>query len=114
MAAKGVIVRHLNAIENLGAMDILCTDKTGTLTRGVVVLDAAMDVEGVAATDVLQLAVFNSSLQTGMRNAMDDAITLAGKDLAPSADVVNSMKCPMTLSVSASAWWWPMPLRPAG
>jgi Mg2+-importing ATPase len=82
---EGVIVRHLNAIENLGAMDILCTDKTGTLTRGVVVLDAAMDVEGVAATDVLQLAVFNSSLQTGMRNAMDDA-TLAGKDLAPCAD----------------------------
>jgi Mg2+-importing ATPase len=114
MAAKGVIVRHLNAIENLGAMDILCTDKTGTLTRGVVVLDAAMDVEGVAATDVLQLAVFNSSLQTGMRNAMDDAITLAGKDLARAPTSSNSMKCPMTLSVSASAWWWPMPLRPAG
>ena len=94
MAAKGVIVRHLNAIENLGAMDILCTDKTGTLTRGVVVLDAAMDVEGVAATDVLQLAVFNSSLQTGMRNAMDDAITLAGKDLAPSADVVKFDEVP--------------------
>jgi Mg2+-importing ATPase len=87
MAAKGVIVRHLNAIENLGAMDILCTDKTGTLTRGVVVLDAATDVEGVAADAVLQLAVFNSSLQTGMRNAMDDAITLAGKDLAPCTDV---------------------------
>ncbi|WP_090461866.1 magnesium-translocating P-type ATPase [Pseudomonas mohnii] len=94
MAAKGVIVRHLNAIENLGAMDILCTDKTGTLTRGVVVLDAAMDVEGVAATDVLQLAVFNSSLQTGMRNAMDDAITLAGKDLAPCADVIKLDEVP--------------------
>ena len=94
MAAKGVIVRHLNAIENLGAMDILCTDKTGTLTRGVVVLDAAMDVEGVAATDVLQLAVFNSSLQTGMRNAMDDAITLAGKDLAPCTDVVKLDEVP--------------------
>ncbi len=83
MAAKGVIVRHLNAIENLGAMDILCTDKTGTLTRGVVVLDGAMDVEGQPATPVLQLAVFNASLQTGMRNAMDEAITLAGKTLAP-------------------------------
>lgn len=83
MAAKGVIVRHLNAIENLGAMDILCTDKTGTLTRGVVVLDGAMDLAGNADATILQLAVFNSSLQTGMRNAMDDAITLAGKTLAP-------------------------------
>ena len=83
MAAKGVIVRHLNAIENLGAMDILCTDKTGTLTRGVVVLDGAMDVEGNVDANILQLAVFNASLQTGMRNAMDDAITLAGKTLAP-------------------------------
>ncbi|WP_175364139.1 magnesium-translocating P-type ATPase [Pseudomonas corrugata] len=83
MAGKGVIVRHLNAIENLGAMDILCTDKTGTLTRGVVVLDDAMDAEGNVDATVLQLAVFNASLQTGMRNAMDDAITLAGKTLAP-------------------------------
>ncbi|MCP1506682.1 Mg2+-importing ATPase [Pseudomonas marginalis] len=83
MAAKGVIVRHLNAIENLGAMDILCTDKTGTLTRGVVVLDGAMNVEGNVDANILQLAVFNASLQTGMRNAMDDAITLAGKTLAP-------------------------------
>ena len=66
MAGKGVIVRHLNAIENLGTIDILCTDKTGTLTRGVVVLDAAMDVEGNAAPSVLQLAVLNASLQTGM------------------------------------------------
>ncbi|WP_409318268.1 magnesium-translocating P-type ATPase [Pseudomonas sp. KCJK9016] len=82
MAGKGVIVRHLNAIENLGAIDILCTDKTGTLTRGVVVLDAALDVEGIAAPGVLQLATLNASLQTGMRNAMDDAITLAGKVLA--------------------------------
>jgi Mg2+-importing ATPase len=86
MAAKGVIVRHLNAIENLGAMDILCTDKTGTLTRGVVVLDGAMDVEGNVDANILQLAVFNASLQTGMRNAMDDAITLAGKTLAPCPD----------------------------
>jgi Mg2+-importing ATPase len=83
MAAKGVIVRHLNAIENLGAMDILCTDKTGTLTRGVVVLDGAMNVAGNADANILQLAVFNASLQTGMRNAMDDAITLAGKTLEP-------------------------------
>ena len=94
MAAKGVIVRHLNAIENLGSMDILCTDKTGTLTRGVVVLDGAMDVDGAADPQVLQLAVFNASLQTGMRNAMDDAITLAGKGLAPCPQVSKRDEVP--------------------
>ena len=94
MAAKGVIVRHLNAIENLGAMDILCTDKTGTLTRGVVILDGAMDTDGKVDPAILQLAVFNASLQTGMRNAMDDAITLAGKDLAPCPGVTKFDEVP--------------------
>jgi Mg2+-importing ATPase len=94
MATKGVIVRHLNAIENLGAMDILCTDKTGTLTRGVVVLDGAMDIDGIVDRDVLQLAVFNSSLQTGMSNAMDDAITLAGNELAPCPAVTKVDEVP--------------------
>jgi Mg2+-importing ATPase len=94
MAAKGVIVRHLNAIENLGAMDVLCTDKTGTLTRGVVVLDGALDVQGVADPQILQLAVFNASLQTGMRNAMDDAITQAGTGLAALPNVVKRDEIP--------------------
>lgn len=85
MASKGVIVRHLSAIENLGAMDILCTDKTGTLTRGVVVLDSALNVDGTPDANVLQLAAFNATLQTGMRNAMDDAITVAA--LPVSADL---------------------------
>ncbi|MDH0747194.1 magnesium-translocating P-type ATPase [Pseudomonas sp. GD03842] len=81
MAAKGVIVRHLNSIENLGSMDVLCTDKTGTLTRALVVLDRAVDVWGVADAHVLLLATLNATLQTGMRNAIDDAIALAGKDV---------------------------------
>ena len=49
MAARGVLVRRLEAIENLGGIDVLCTDKTGTLTEGVVVLDAAVDAAGVAS-----------------------------------------------------------------
>ncbi|CAM5345075.1 Magnesium-transporting ATPase, P-type 1 OS=Stutzerimonas stutzeri OX=316 GN=mgtA PE=3 SV=1 [Stutzerimonas stutzeri] len=74
MATRGVIVRHLNAIENLGAMDTLCTDKTGTLTRGVVALDGAVDVDGQASAAVLRLAWLNAALQTGLRNPLDEAI----------------------------------------
>ena len=48
MAKRGVIVRRLNSIENFGSMDVLCTDKTGTLTEGVVRLDAALDTTGAA------------------------------------------------------------------
>ncbi len=74
MATRGVIVRHLNAIENLGAMDTLCTDKTGTLTRGVVALDGAVDIDGQPSAAVLRLAWLNAALQTGLRNPLDEAI----------------------------------------
>ncbi|MCQ4347153.1 magnesium-translocating P-type ATPase [Pseudomonas stutzeri] len=78
MAAAGVIVRHLNAIENLGSMDLLCTDKTGTLTRGVVQLDGAVDPAGAPSRAVLQLAWLNASLQNGLPNPLDEAIVAAG------------------------------------
>lgn len=74
MAREGVIVKRLSAIENLGSMDVLCTDKTGTLTRGVIELNAAVDANGQSSADVLQMAVLNARLQTGIRNAMDDAV----------------------------------------
>lgn len=77
MAGAGVIVRHLNAIENLGSMDVLCTDKTGTLTRGVVQLDGALGVTGQADADVLRLAWLNAHLQSGLRNPLDEAIVAA-------------------------------------
>jgi len=79
MAAQGVIVKRLNAIENLGSMDVLCTDKTGTLTKGVVQLDQALDSSNQSCESVLQLAYLNSKLQTGMANLLDDAIIAAGK-----------------------------------
>lgn len=87
MAARGVIVRHLNAIENLGAMDTLCTDKTGTLTRGVVALDGAVDADGQASAAVLRLAWLNAALQTGLRNPLDEAICEHARGLpqAPAA-----------------------------
>ncbi|MDD2729282.1 magnesium-translocating P-type ATPase [Malikia sp.] len=77
MARKGVIVRRLNSIENLGSMDVLCTDKTGTLTAGVVELDAALDAAGQASPAVLQLAALNAQFQTGLVNPLDEAVLAA-------------------------------------
>ncbi len=74
MAKRGVIVRQLNAIENLGSMDTLCTDKTGTLTVGVVGLDGALDVDGQPSPDVLRWAHLNAGFQTGLPNPLDEAI----------------------------------------
>jgi Mg2+-importing ATPase len=75
MAKRGVIVRRLNAIENFGSMDMLCTDKTGTLTEGIVRLDGALDLEGQPSLAVLGYSYLNSQYQTGMNNPLDDAIS---------------------------------------
>jgi Mg2+-importing ATPase len=66
-----VIVRRLEAIEDLGSMDVLCTDKTGTLTEGVVALDSAADPEGVPSAEVLRLAHLNAAFETGIDNPLD-------------------------------------------
>ena len=75
MAKEGVIVRRLTAIENFGSMDILCTDKTGTLTEGAIRLDGAADVAGQPSEAVFRLAYLNASLQAGMVNTLDEAIS---------------------------------------
>lgn len=80
MARKKVIVKHLHAIQNFGAMDVLCTDKTGTLTQDHVVLERYVDVANRTSEDVLRYAYMNSFYQTGLRNLLDRAI-LAHKDL---------------------------------
>ncbi|WP_427914696.1 cation-translocating P-type ATPase [Ramlibacter sp. MMS24-I3-19] len=77
MAGLGVIVRRLNSIENLGSMDVLCTDKTGTLTAGIVRLDGALDLAGHASAQVLRLACINARFQTGMASPLDEAVTTA-------------------------------------
>ncbi len=77
MAEHGVLVRRLNAIENLGSMDVLCTDKTGTLTEGVVELDGAWDPTGAGSAAVLELAAVNAALETGLPSPLDDAILRA-------------------------------------
>lgn len=74
MSKKKVIVKDLNAIQNFGAMDVLCTDKTGTLTQDKVVLEYSLDIEGNEDNRVLRHAFLNSYHQTGLRNLMDIAI----------------------------------------
>ena len=77
MAESGVIVRRLSSIENFGSIDVLCTDKTGTLTLGVVQLDRAAGPDGSSSDDVLQAAAINARLQSGLANPLDEAILRA-------------------------------------
>ncbi len=79
MAKAGVIVRHLEAIENLGSIDVLCTDKTGTLTEGEMTLQSASSPDGAEAAEVLRLAHLNAAFETGIDNPLDAAIVAAGK-----------------------------------
>jgi Mg2+-importing ATPase len=74
MSGQRVIVKRLNSIQNLGAMDVLCTDKTGTLTMDKVILERHCDVVLEENKDVLKLAFLNSHFQTGLKNLMDRAI----------------------------------------
>ena len=74
MSKKKVIVKRLNSIQNLGAMDVICTDKTGTLTMDKVVLEKHCDVVGKESEEVLKTAYINSFYQTGLKNLLDKAI----------------------------------------
>lgn len=74
MSKRKAIIKNLNSIQNFGAFDILCTDKTGTLTRDKVVLEYHLDVHGKEDPRVLRHAFLNSFYQTGLRNLMDVAI----------------------------------------
>lgn len=74
MARKKVIVKELGAIQNFGAMDILCTDKTGTLTLNEIVLVKHCDFEGKENQEILRLAYLNSYFQSGLENLLDQAI----------------------------------------
>jgi Mg2+-importing ATPase len=74
MGKKQVIVKRINAIQNLGAMDVLCTDKTGTLTRDEIILEKHCDVALRESDDVLALAFINSHFQTGLKSVLDRAV----------------------------------------
>lgn len=74
MSRKKVIVKRLNSIQNFGAMDVLCTDKTGTITQGKIILEKHLDVRGEASARVLHYGYLNSYHHTGLKNIMDEAI----------------------------------------
>ncbi len=74
MAQRQVVVRRLSAIEDLGSMDVLCTDKTGTLTEAKIRLERHEDARGRESERVLRLAYINSAFETGLRSPLDDAI----------------------------------------
>ncbi len=78
MGRRGVIVRRLDAIENLGSMNVLCTDKTGTLTEGAIVLTEVLDPAARHSDAVRYLAYVNAALETGIENPLDVAIVAAG------------------------------------
>jgi Mg2+-importing ATPase len=71
MSKRKVVVKRLNAIQNIGAMDILCTDKTGTLTMDKIVLERHLNVFGMEDNEVMKWAYLNSYHQTGLKNLLD-------------------------------------------
>lgn len=79
MSRRKTIVKRLNSIQNFGAMDILCTDKTGTLTQDKVMLERHLDIHGQEDIQTLQFAWLNSYHQTGLRNLLDVAVLEYGK-----------------------------------
>lgn len=74
LSRKKVIVKRLNAIQDFGAMDVLCSDKTGTLTQDKVILERHLDIDGHECERVLQYAYLNSYYQTGLKNLLDVAV----------------------------------------
>ena len=92
MARRKVIVKHLEAIQNFGSIDVLCSDKTGTLTVGEMQLTSSCDAGGTASERVLELARLNSRFQTGMGNPLDAA--LAGGEESDFAGYVATDELP--------------------
>ena len=79
MSRKQVIVKRLSAIDDLGSMDVLCSDKTGTLTEAHIKLVREVDLHGQNSDAVMQMAQLNAAFETGLKSPLDEAILAAGK-----------------------------------
>jgi Mg2+-importing ATPase len=106
MSHKKVIVKRLNAIQNFGAMDVLCTDKTGTLTQDRIILKRHIDIKGRDSDEVLEYAFLNSHFQSGLRNLLDQAVlSHAELDQAVHGAVTRrSMRSRSISRVAACRW----------
>ncbi len=91
MATRRVIVKRLDAIEDIGAIDVLCTDKTGTLTSGSIRLDAAVDPSGRPSDAVRHLAWINAAAQRSFRNPIDEAITATADGSEPAVHMIDEL-----------------------
>jgi Mg2+-importing ATPase len=91
MAREKVIVKHLPAIQDLGSIDILCSDKTGTITSGVMQFDRSLDPAGAASDKPLTLAALNSRYDTGIRSPLDAAILQHAPQDAPGYEKLDEI-----------------------
>jgi Mg2+-importing ATPase len=103
MAGRKVIVKKLSAIHDLGAMDVLCTDKTGTLTEARIELSGHFGLDGKNSDHVLDLAAVNSRHESGVGNPLDEAI------LARAGIWASSGRSWPTCPLTSSAGWHPSP-----
>ena len=80
MARKHVIVKRQSAIDDLGSMDVFCSDKTGTLTEARIKLVREVDINGQDSSEVMKMAQLNAAFETGLKSPLDEAILAAGKN----------------------------------
>jgi len=92
MARRKVVVKRLNSVQNFGAMDVLCTDKTGTLTQDKIILERHLDIHGNKDESILQLAWLNSFHQSGQKNLMDIAVVCHADERGPTAKLLQYSK----------------------
>ena len=110
LSRKKVIVKRLDAIQNFGAMDVLCTDKTGTLTQDKIFLTRHTDVWGEDSDEVLEFAYLNSYYQTGLKNLLDVAVlehVEVHRELEVATAFRKVTRSRSTSSAGACRWWSP-------